>query len=171
MRYVHLIVLVALTGCAHLSHQDPQTGLEVTYTGSANGAVKLVRATDPRPYDLASKAVDKGMSTSLTRDADGDVRFTAGYGYTYASGSSFGPGGVGYAPANTGYIPGQGFVVGPRQSTLPPLATSVVTVAPGTQANGGAIVPCPKDRVPATVSEQAACTTDGVLSLTRNRTK
>lgn len=165
---VALSLFAALTGCAHISHQDPQTGLEVTYTGPAGGAVALVHATDPRPYDMADEAMDKGMSTSLSREADGDVRFSAGYGYTYGA-TSVG----GYAAPNTGYIPGQGFVTGPPQSSLPPLATSVVTTGvPTTQpATGGAIVPCPTDRLPQTVAEQSACAAAGVRSLTQNRTK
>ena len=168
MRYGILFLIVVATplGCATLNHQAPRTGLEVTYTGPPRGAAELVHATDPRPFELASQAMDKGMSTSLVREKDGDVRFTAGYGYTYANGGNVG----GYVPPNTGYIPGQGFVVGPPRSTLPPLATSVVTTGAPTQI-GGAIVPCPKDRLPTTDSEQAACAADGVLSLTRNRTK
>ncbi|MCR4313970.1 MAG: hypothetical protein NUV84_01845 [Candidatus Uhrbacteria bacterium] len=174
MLYGILFLVVALEGCAHISHQDPQTGLELNYTGPAHGAVELVRATDERPYDLASEAMDKGLSTSLARDADGDVRFNAGYGYAgYTSGGNVG----GFAPArtNTRYIPGQGFVVDPQVgSTLPALATPpVVTGMPTTQSatGGGAIVPCPKNRVPATSAEQAACAAEGVLALTQSRVR
>ncbi len=101
------------------------------------------------------------MNTSLVREADGDVRFSSGYGYTYSTGGSVG----GYAPPNTGFIPGQGFVTGPPQSGLPPLATMVA----GVPQTGQGIVPCPMDRHPATVPEQAACAASGVESLTRNR--
>lgn len=168
MRYGILFLLATITGCAHIEHQDPQTGLEVTYTGSARGAVDLVHATDPRSYDLASKAMDKDMATSLARDADGDVRFNAGYGYGWYYDGSV----VGYAPGNVGFIPGQSFVTGPQVSTLPPLATSVVaTGVPSTQATGGAIVPCPTDRVPTGDAERLACVEDELGSLTRNRTK
>ena len=133
MRSIILFLLAALTGCAHISHQDPQTGLEVTYTGSAHGAVALVQATDGRPYDMASEAMDKGMSTSLSRDADGDVRFNAGYGYT--PGGSVG----GYAAPNTGFVPGQGFVTGPPTSSLPPADRPVPrrTRAPHGRRAGG----------------------------------
>lgn len=159
-----LTLLVALTGCAHISHQDPETGLEVTYSGPTGGAVALVHAIDPRLYDLADEAMNNGMSTSLARDADGDVRFNAGYGYSgYVPGGNVG----GFAPArtNTRYIPGQGFVVDPQVgSTLPALATPPVVIGfpPGRQTQGimtggGAIVPCPIDRRPVTVAEQAAC--------------
>lgn len=153
MRYGILFLLATIAGCAHVSHKDPETGLEVTYTGSANGATELVEAVNERPYDLTEQAMDKGMNTTLVRDADGDIRFNAGYGYTYAPSGNVG----GYAPANTGYIPGQGFVVGPPVSTLPPLATTVVTtgVLPSIQSGGIAI--CPTDRAPATSAEQAAC--------------
>lgn len=164
-----LFLLAALTGCAHISHKDPKSGLEVSYTGSARGAVDIVYATDPRAFDLASKAVDKGMPTSLARDADGNVRFNAGYSY-----DGYYPGGLvgGYAPANTRYIPGHGFVVDPSVSTLPPLPTSVVvTGVPQTQTSGGAIEPCPTDHAPTTTAQQAACAMDGVKSLTRNRTR
>lgn len=162
MRYGILFLFAALNGCAHMSHKDPESGLEVSYTGPARGAVDLVHATDPRPYDLVEEA--GGMATSLVREADGDVRFSSGYGYTYSTGAiSVG----GYAPPNTGFIPGQGFVTGPPQSGLPPLATMVA----GVPQTGQGIVPCPMDRHPATVPEQAACAASGVESLTRNRTK
>lgn len=168
MRYGILSLIAALAGCAHVSHQDLETGLEVEYTGSAHGATAIIEATDPRPYDLAEDAVDKGMSTSLVRDADGDVRFSAGFGYTYGA-TSVG----GYASGNVGYIPGQGFVTSSPISTLPPLATTVVaTGVPSTQpATGGAIVPCPTDRPSLNVPEQAACAAAGVRSLTRNLVK
>ncbi len=167
MRYGILFLFAALNGCAHMSHKDPESGLEVSYTGPARGAVDLVHATDPRPYDLVEEA--GGMATSLVREADGDVRFSSGYGYTYSTGAiSVG----GYAPPNTGFIPGQGFVTGPPVSALPPLATTAVpTGVFNTQATGGAIVPCPTDRLPQTVPEQAACAAAGVRSLTQNRTK
>lgn len=163
-----LSLLASLTGCATLSHQDPKTGLEITYTGSAHGAARLVHATDPRSFDLAEQAMDKGMATSLTRKKNGDVRFSAGYGNVgyYPTGSV-----GGYAPANTGYIPGQGFVTGPPQSMLPPLATTVVTTGVPTQSIGGAIVPCPTDRERQTVAEQAACAEEAVDALYRHRTK
>ncbi len=164
MRSIILFLLAALTGCAHISHQDPQTGLEVTYTGSAHGAVALVQATDGRPYDMASEAMDKGMSTSLSRDADGDVRFNAGYGYT--PGGSVG----GYAAPNTGFVPGQGFVTGPPTSSLPPLATTVVATGVP-QAGSQPIVQCPEGRERLTVAEQAACTEAAVDALYRHRTK
>lgn len=170
MRYGILfmsVVFAALQGCAHISHQDPQTGLEVTYTGPAQGATALIEAVDDRPYDLAETAMDKGMATSLSRDEDG-VRFSAGYGYTHSAGGSVG----GYAAPNTGYIPGQGFVTGPPQSSLPLLATSVVrTGVPTLHAGDQPIVPCPTDRDPTTVPEQAACAAAGVISLSRHRSK
>lgn len=179
MRYgivMSLFLVATLAGCAHISHQDPQTGLELNYTGPAHGAVELVRATDERPYDLAEEAVDKGMGTSLVRAADGDVRFNAGYGYAgYISGGNVG--GFAQARTNTRYIPGQGFVVDPQVgSTLPVLAMPPVVIGlpPGRQTQGimtggGAIVPCPTDRLPATVAEQSACAAAGVRSLTQNR--
>ncbi|MBI4435114.1 hypothetical protein HY630_00430 [Candidatus Uhrbacteria bacterium] len=164
-----LSLIAALTGCATINQVDPKTGYGVTYTGSAHGAAVVLRASDERPYDLASEAMDKGMSPNLGLDADGDVRFQAGYGYSgYGLGGSVG----GYAPANTGYIPGQGFVVGPTVSALPPLAVPVVTTGTSSSpVTGQAIVPCPKDRLPQTVPEQAACAAAGVRSLTQNRTK
>lgn len=148
-----LFPLAALIGCAHISHQDPQTRLEITNTGSAHdsahGAVEPVQATDPRSY----KTVEQ----------------------TYVPGGSV----WGYAPGNVGYVPGQGFVTGSPVSTLPPLATlNVVTALPSghqtqvTPINGEqAIVACPKNRPPKTVAEQAACAVAGVLALTESRTK
>lgn len=167
MRYgmLFLVTVATLAGCAHVSHQDLETGLEVTYTGPAKGAVDIVHATDSRPYDMASKAMDKGMTTSLAREADGDVRFNGGYGYTYGA-TSVG----GYAPANTGYVPGQGFVTGPPQSGLPPLATTVVSGAPQGSTSAG-LVPCPTDRSPTTSAEQDACTYAGVRVLAKTRSK
>lgn len=171
MRSIIPILLVALTGCATVHHTDPSHGLEVSYTGSAHGAAALIEATDDtdeHAMKLAGEALDKGMSTSVRITSDGDISVGAGYGYTYGATGSVG----GYAPGNTGYIPGQGFVTGPPMSTLPPLATSVVaTGVPQSQATGGAIVPCPVDRLPATVAEQSACAAAGVRSLTQNRTK
>lgn len=171
MRYgmLFLFLLAALTGCAHISHHDPETGLEVSYTGGAHGAVELVHATDVRSYDLAKHAMDEGMSTSLARDADGDVRFNAGYGYGgYYPGGNVG----GYAPGNVGYIPGQGFMVGPSVRTLTPLATTtVVTGVPQSQVTSEAIVPCPVGHAPTTSAEQAACTAAAVLALTESRVK
>lgn len=169
---IALVLFAALAGCVTLHHQDPQTGLELTYTGGADGAVELVRATDPRAFDLANKAMDEGMSTSLDREADGDVRFNASYGYSaYNTTGATSVGG--YAAPNTVYIDGQGFVTSPPGSTLPQLATTVVTGVPPTQttATGGAIVPCPTGRSPATDAEQAACAYSGVLSLTANRVR
>lgn len=172
MRYVilFLIAVVALAGCATVHHTDPNHGLEVTYTGPAHGAAALIEATndtDEHALKLAGDAVDKGMSTSV-RITDDSVSISAGYGYVPGQGGSVG----GFAQANTGFIPGQGFVTGPPQSSLPPLATSVVvTGVPNAQATGGAIVPCPTDRLPQTVPEQAACAAAGVKSLTQNRTK
>jgi hypothetical protein len=153
MRYgIHVFLLAALAGCAHISRQDQQTGLELTYTGPAKGAVAIVSATDPRLYDLAQKAMDKGMAPSLIRDADGDVRFSAGYGYPPYLGGNVG----GYAAPNTGFIPGQGFVVGAPQSHLPPLATSVVTTDGSTKQ--GNLVVCPEGRSPSGQAEMTACT-------------
>lgn len=166
--FLTLTLFVVFTGCARMSHKDLESGLEISYTGPTRGAVELVRVADPRAFDLAYKAMDEGMSTSLAREADGDVRFSAGYGYSgYYPGGNVG----GYAPANTSWVPGQGFVVGPTMSTLPPLATSVVVTGVPNQSTGGAIVPCPEDRLPATVAEQAACASRGVKALTQNRTK
>ncbi|TAL50725.1 hypothetical protein EPN81_01960 [Patescibacteria group bacterium] len=151
--FLFMVAVVALAGCTTLHHQDPKTGLEVTYTGPASDAVELVHATDPRPFEMAQQAMEEGMVTSLARDADGDVRFQAGYPY---SGYSLGGNVGGYAQGNVGFVPGQGFVVGPPISTLPPLSTQVV-VGVSAQTGDGAIVPCPKDRKPRTVAEQAAC--------------
>lgn len=181
MRFLLFLIAVAtLAGCATLRHQDPQTGLVIEYSGPAHGAAELVHATDSRPFGLAQQAMDNGMSTSLARDADGDVRFNAGYGYSlgYTSGGNVG----GFIPArtNTRYVPGQGFVVDPQVgSTLPVLATPpvVTQLPPGRQtqvtttSGGQAIVPCPKDRDPRTVAEQAACTSIDVDSLYQHRVK
>ena len=164
-----VLLAVALSGCATVRLTDPKSGVQVSYIAGSHNAVEFVHAMDERPYELASEAIDNGMSTSLAREGDGDVRFSAGYGYSgYGSSGSVG----GYAAPNTGFIPGQGFVTGPPVSTLPPLATSVVvTGVPQTQATGQAIVPCPTDRLPQSVPEQAACAAAGVRSLTQNRTK
>lgn len=176
MRVFLPVLLVALAGCATIKTAAREDGTTVSYVGTAEGAQKVLSATDERPYaladkamGLADKAVDKGMSTSLARDADGDVRFTAGYGY-----SGYNPGGSvgGYAPGNVGYVPGQGFVVGSRVSSLPPLATtSMVTGVPTTQTSG-AIVPCPpRGQVRRTVAEQAACNEAAIDALYQARTK
>lgn len=158
---IFMFIAVLMGGCATVQHKDPETGLEVTYTGGVHGAVEVVRATDGRPYDLAETAMDKGMATSLARDTDGDVRFSAGYGYAPGvPGTS--PGG--YAAPTTGYVPGYGWVSTGQTGGLPPLVGPTTTgQSPVTTGQG--LVPCPRGRPPANVAEQAACAADGIEAL------
>ena len=147
--------LASSTEEMNASTQEVSSAIQSVAKGSATQAERVAET---------SEAMDKGMSTSLSRDADGDVRFNAGYGYT--PGGSVG----GYAAPNTGFVPGQGFVTGPPTSSLPPLATTVVATGVP-QAGSQPIVQCPEGRERLTVAEQAACTEAAVDALYRHRTK
>lgn len=151
-----------MMGCATLTKVDPQSGLQVNYTGPARGAADLVRATDGRPYTLAEKAIDKGMPTTLRH---GDTRFTAGV-FSGGDGVSVG----GYVAPTVTYGKG-GFTQTGRSSGLPPLTapdrSSVRTADPS--SGGNSIVECPKDRAPKNVAEQAACAMMGVETLVELR--
>ena len=145
------LFLLFVTGCATLTKVDSQSGLQVNYTGPARGAVELVKVTDRRPYDLAGKAIDKGMPTTFRQ---GDTRITAGV-FSGEEGSSVG----GYAAPTVIYGKG-GFIQTGRSSGLPPLTApdrSSVRTADMSSGGGDSIVECPKDRVPKNVAEQAAC--------------
>lgn len=153
--------LAFLVGCAHVKSE---TG-EVWYLGTAEGAVKILSVSDERPYDLAQSAMDKKMSTGLTRDSQGHVRFWAGNGYGYGA-STMGDGTV----APTGYYaPDQGLVPTTDKGRLPALgmdgASGVSNVEPMP------IVSCPTQRSPKDPHEQAACAVSGVDSLMNNRVK
>ncbi len=155
LRVGGFLLVASLAGCATITSATREDGMSVAFTGTADGAAMLLRATDARPYDLADKAVDKGMTISLERE---DVRFRAGYPPSYGwTGYGYGqPGVVGGYPSdgNVVYVPGRGLVpVGPLVGGLPPLARTVA--APALESGG--IVPCPPDREPRTVAEQAAC--------------
>ncbi len=65
---------------------------------------------------VAPKAAEKDLTTSLTYDTDVQVHYAVDYG-SQPERQALG----GYAPANTGYVPGQGFVSDPTVSTLPAL--------------------------------------------------
>jgi hypothetical protein len=156
-----VVLLAFLAGCAHVK---PETG-EVWYLGTAEGAVKVLSASDERPYDLAESAMDKGMSTGLTRDAQGHVRFWAGNGYGYGA-TTMGDGTV----APTGYYaPGQGLVPTPGMGRLP--ALGVHGTSDVSNVESMRIVPCPTDRSPKDPHEQAACAVDNVGSLMSHRVK
>ncbi|KKW32631.1 MAG: hypothetical protein UY76_C0021G0002 [Candidatus Uhrbacteria bacterium GW2011_GWA2_52_8d] len=149
--FVFLSVLAALTGCATVKHVDPETGHGASYIGTAHGAVAVIGAMDRRPYDLASKAMDRGMPTSLVRDADSNVRFSAGYSYSgYVFDDSVG----GFAFPTGVYVPGYGVAPIISSNRLPLLAEPSVSVPQPPTGQG--IVPCPDGR-PWTVAQQAAC--------------
>ncbi len=158
---VVLLVCFFVMGCATLTKVDPQSGLEINYTGPARGAAELARATDARPYTLVQKAMDKGMSTTLHH---GDTRFTAGVFYGEAGGS------VGGYAAPTVTYDGRGFVRTGRSGGLPPLTIPrSETHAAGLSSGESPIVECPKDRAPETVAEQAACAFMGMETLVQER--
>ncbi|MBI2473447.1 hypothetical protein HYV70_02755 [Candidatus Uhrbacteria bacterium] len=143
------IFFLSMIGCATLTKVDPQSGLQVNYTGPARGAADLVRATDARPYLLAETAVKKGISITLHH---GDTRLTTGV-FQEEVGESAG----GYAAPTVTYD-GRGFVRTGRSGGLPPLAPARTVVGSANQSSSGdPIVECPKDRAPKTVAEQAAC--------------
>ncbi len=138
-----------VTGCATLTKVDSQSGLQVNYTGSARGAAELAKATDRRPYDLAGKAIDKGMPTTFRQD---DTRITAGV-FSGEEGSSVG----GYAAPTVIYGKG-GFTQTDRPSGLPSLVPArTVAGSANRSSQDDPIVECPKNRAPKTVAEQAAC--------------
>ena len=153
MRNILILVALALTGCATV-HKQLADGTTVAYTGGAQGAVKVLDASNERPYDLASEAMDNGMSTTLqTRD----TRFTAGYGYGVTNPSA--PGG--YAPGTVTYVPGQGVVRTRAMETLPPLATTTVVtgIPPGQRQQSLSLTTtgCPEGREPIGTDEIAQC--------------
>jgi len=165
-----LVFLFAIltAGCATVRHVNPETGLEVTYSGTAHGAATVVHAADSRPFNLADKALDKGVPVSLVRDAEGDVRFSAGQSYSYGSGQQ-----TGYAPGTVTYVPGVGLVsTGAPASGLPTLATPsntpITSGVPGAQSSSVAIVPCPMNRSVLTVAEQSACNDQHINALMRS---
>jgi hypothetical protein len=159
LKFVSIFFLSMMMGCATLTKVDPQSGLQVNYTGPARGAVELVRVTDSRPYTLAEKAMEKGMATTLRH---GDTRFTAGGSYDEEDGSV-----GGYAAPTVTYGKG-GFTQTGRSSGLPSLTVPVRAVDQSTE---DPIVECPKNRAPRTVPEQAACAMMGVETLVELREK
>lgn len=155
MLIVRILVVALTAGCATMHKSDRETGLEIEYNGSARGASRLIHATDRRPYALASDAMARGMAPHLESEANGNVRFSAGWGYMgYMSGGVV----SGFMPPTVAFIPGYGFVPRPVMSALPPLASQQPVVVDATGVTSGEeIVPCPRDRAPANVQEQSAC--------------
>ncbi|MFA4846123.1 MAG: hypothetical protein WC654_06220 [Patescibacteria group bacterium] len=159
---MRVLVLMTLVSCATVRKpSDPEGPPVVTYVGTAQGAALIIDAQNTRPYDLAESAMEKGMPTTLTK-TDESVNFSAGNSYGYG----VSPGG--YAPADVVSTTGGWYAPTGFQGSLPPLGTTVVTsqsdglAGVPTDTTANKIVPCPPDRAPATVAEQAACATSDV---------
>lgn len=156
MRFILIVLVLFATGCATM-HRGVDGEVEASYAGpSARAAAVLVGATDSRPFDMVEDAMDKGMTTSLRRGRDGDVSFSAGYGY---SGYGYVGGNIGYAAPDIVSTPGGWYAQTNAGSSLPVLGQRVVGSTPSTTSPAASdLVPCPTDRPVANVAEQAACT-------------
>ncbi len=165
-----LLVAIAAGGCATVTRTVDTTPVDLDKDGEAESTREsvsvryvggipprpsvIIDTTDPAPseaLELAGRAIDSGMSTSVTTSDDGvSLQASVSYpAYVGAPGTYSSSGGV-YAASDVVPTYGGGYqVVG--GGTLPPLQTTVVQsipaqVPPNRSSSGE--VKCPEKGVP-----------------------